>query len=86
MSRHEIKSGSNPALEITVGWDQPLQTYFVIVKDNCIDERDDRIICWAGASPQELYEIDDLQKVLQPYAIMGADLRQKLYADKDEGR
>jgi hypothetical protein len=87
MSRHEI-----PALDKThrviVGWDQPLLTFFAQVIDRRreVEERDDKIVVWRGCKLRELYEVDDLARVVARYAELTPEMRATLYGDKDEGR
>lgn len=92
MSRHETKAGS---LEIAIGWDPPLQTYYGIIYDRSRDPEEEQIVKWVGTHLRELYEIEDLRNAMSdttwPRAFvvsrqfidkMGATL----YGDKDEGR
>lgn len=71
-----------------MGWDHPLLTYFVIVKDKTreIHYEEEAIVFWEGTSPREIYEIEDLEKKVRKYADLTPQLKATLYGDKDEGR
>lgn len=88
MSRYTLTTAPpNRKLEITVGWDHPLQTYFAIVKD--LTKQATIIRLWAGANMRELYEIEDLERAVASYPAarrLIADKLVDLYADKDDGR
>jgi hypothetical protein len=86
MSRHQIPA-RDPNHEVIVGWDRPLQTFFVQVYDKRKKGTDDELIMWCGASrPRELYEVEDVRRVVGQYAELTADMASTLYGDKDEGR
>ena len=70
MSRHYISR--NP-LEIVVGWDPPLQTYFLQITDPTRDEEE--FVLWRGTYPEELPTIESLTAVLTPYAALTEEWR-----------
>lgn len=79
MSRHDLPAQAGHT--ITVGWDQHLESYFVIVKSIATGHT----VTWAGTGYQELYTLDDLVRAVRPYEIP-YDLLGTLYDDRDEGR
>lgn len=87
MSRHEIPA-RDPAHKIIVGWDHPLQTYFMQVIDRKLEAEgyDDKFVSWRGTRVRELYEVDDLRRRLARYAELTPQMGATLYGDKDEGR
>jgi hypothetical protein len=85
MSRHTIPA-KDDGHEVVVGWDQPLLTFFAIVYDKSKRGTDDDIVLWKGTRPREIYEVEDLRRVLGKYAKLGSEMRSTLYGDKDEGR
>lgn len=88
MSRHEIEP-LDPKHRVTVGWDHPMQTFFIQVVDHALDDagdNDDYMILWKGASMRELYEVEDLERIARRYAKFTPEIGAKLYGDKDEGR
>jgi hypothetical protein len=85
MSRYTL-TPINPTHEVVVGWDHPLLTYFLIVKDMTKENEDDSIIRWVGTKYREIYEVDQLQLIASRYAPISADQAALLYGDKDEGR
>ena len=86
MSRFEVP-GQDPAMEVFVGWDHPLQTFFGQVYRRDRRDRDDALIHWVGAArPRELPEIDDLQRAMREHVVLAPEARSRLYNDRDEGR
>lgn len=87
MSRHEL-AARDPAHKIIVGWDHPMQTFFVQVIDRWLENEghDDKFVLWRGCSLRELYEVDDVARVVGRYAELTPEMRSSLYGDKDEGR
>jgi len=87
MSRHEIPA-ANPAHKVIIGWDHPLQTFFVQIIDRELEAagEDDKFVRWRGTHLRELYEVEDLVRTVGKYAVVTAEMRATLYGDKDEGR
>jgi hypothetical protein len=87
MSRHEIP-GFSPANKIIVGWDNPLQTFFVQVIDRKKEDagRDEKFLLWLGCSLREIYEVEQLVRLLSLFAKLTPAMQATLYGDKDEGR
>jgi hypothetical protein len=78
VSRHRIAEKPN---EIVVGWDPPLQTFFLQILDPEKDEEEE-IVLWLGARHGELQKVDDLAAALAPYASLTPELAQQLEAEK----
>ena len=58
----------NPNHEILVGWDPPLNTYFVHVIDTTKEEDDKkRDILWIGTSPGEIHDVVKIANAVRPY-------------------
>jgi len=87
MSRHEL-TAKDPNHRVIVGWDHPLMTFFVQVIDKRLEETDNpkRMIVWKGTHIRELYEVEDVGRIVGRYAELTADMASTLYGDKDEGR
>jgi hypothetical protein len=87
VSRHEIPA-RDPNHKVIVGWDHPLLTYFAQVIDRRKEAagEDEKFALWVGTSLREIYEIDQLERKLRPFACLDAEIRTTLYGDKDEGR
>lgn len=84
MSRHEI-----PAVhKIVVGWDHPLQTFFVQVIDRAREDagEDEKFVLWSGCTFREIYEVDQLARIVSRYGKLTPAMGAVLYGDKDEGR
>ena len=86
MSRHEVPA-LDPLNTVIVGWDHPLRTFFAQVKSKLLEKTnpDDPFLLWIGCSLREIYEIEDLAHALRQYAFLDANIRTKLYGDKDAG-
>jgi hypothetical protein len=85
MSRHELapRDDANRPLDIAIGWDRPLNTYFVQVLDPACDEEAPGFeILWRGASFDEIPSPDDAIALIAPWADIPADLRATLIADR----
>lgn len=81
MSRHYISTAPD---EIVVGWDPPLQTYFLQISGPAKSEEEDELVLWLGASPGELPTVESLAAALAPYAPLPKELAWKLEEDKAE--
>jgi len=84
MSRYRL---SVEPLEIVVGWDPPLQTFFLQILDPAKDEEEE-IIHWAGKRHGELSTVADLDRALGDHAALTSgvalspDLRRRLDEEK----
>ncbi len=87
MSRHEIPA-RKPEHKVIVGWDHPLQTFFVQVIDRRKEAAgdDEKFVAWRGCELRDLYEVEDVARVVGRYAELTTEMRVTLYGDKDEGR
>lgn len=85
MSRHTLV-GKDHNHEVVVGWDRPLESFFVQVYDKSKAGTDGELIVWKGTSYRELPDIDDVRRIAGRYAEITADTASTLYGDKDEGR
>ena len=83
MSRHAVRS-NNPALEIIVGWDPPLNTFFaqVIRTDLTNDTDEDNIVLWIGATSNEIERANSLIGPLAPYGTVPPALVETLDAER----
>jgi hypothetical protein len=78
MSRHCI---ATEPFEIVVGWDPPLQTFFLQILDLTRDEEQE-IVLWLGTRPGELPTVADLEAALASHATLTPELRQTLEEEK----
>jgi len=86
MSRYELIPLARPALEIAVGWDTPLSTFFAQVVD-CDRHEDDpeRYVRWIGCTPGEFRDPLTVIEAVKAYAVIPDDLYSSLYADAHAG-
>lgn len=70
MSRHELQA-RDPNHKVIVGWDHPLLTFFVQVIDRRKEAArdDDKFVLWRGTKPREIYEVDQLERIVMRYEI-----------------
>ncbi len=85
MSRYELEPRDNAdsPLEIAIGWDRPLNTYFVQVLDPTHDEEEPGFeILWRGTSFGEILSVDEAIALIVPWAEIPIDLRTILILDR----
>ena len=83
MSRHAVTS-NNPALDIIVGWDPPLETFFAQVTrtDLSADTGEDQIVLWIGTASNEIEQAESLIGPLAPYGAVPPTLVETLDAER----
>lgn len=72
-------------LEVAVGWDRPLATYFAIVsrKDEPGDEDDGHpVLLWLGTTYGEILDPASIIAAVARFAILPDDLADRLAADR----
>ena len=77
MSRYIVR-GLNPDHLITVGFDPPLQSFFLQVDSYAAPLEED---VWLGTSPQAIPTVAALVEVTRPYAILTAEVQAQLEQD-----
>jgi hypothetical protein len=82
-SRHELEARADlpeafRRATIAIGWDGPLQTFYVIVNE---DEADDPAI-WVGTATREITDADAALRHVAPWAIVPGGLRAELIAEQ----
>ena len=69
MSRYSIPP-QQPGLTVTVGWDNPLGTFFAQVFDPSIEEDADACLLWIGTAPAAIPTVAALQAQLTGWATI----------------
>lgn len=90
MSRHTIRSDEE--VEVVVGWDPPLQTFFALVydvaayKQALVDDpdADHVIILWEGTL--EHRSLDEVEELVRPWVSLTHEHRIVLYEDEKANR
>ena len=73
MSRHDL-TPFDPAHEVVVGWDRPLDTFFAQVIDTTTDEDSDaREVLWIGTDFCEVPDPAAVIAAVAPFAAVPAD-------------
>ena len=87
MSRYETETDT---YRIVVGWDDPLQTFFVQVYAlNNDEDADDDIVMWRGAAPDDkIATFDELNRILmeQILPIIDDDIKADLQRDQKNSK
>jgi hypothetical protein len=92
MSQHFLKP-LNPQHEVLIGWDRPLSSFFLQVRDLDRDEDEDRdleyevdpILVWLGADGFRTQpEVDPVLEEARKWAVIPEFLRERLLRDERE--
>jgi hypothetical protein len=84
MSRHEIQ-GTDPRLTVTVGWDNPMQSFFATVvrnPDPDDSEAEPETVLWLGQTQREILTPEALTLPLAPFAALSAETLAQLRQDR----
>ena len=81
MSRYSIPA-TDPSLTCIVGYDPPLETYFVQVEDPDDPDETTAMHLWLGCAPQAIPTVAQLQAQLGGWAVVPQDVWAHLIADK----
>lgn len=83
MSRRDvpIKSGYDPFVKATIGWDRPLETFFAQVFALNSDGEEVAVV-WKGTYPAELPTPRSAIDILQPYCDIPPRLATALETDR----
>jgi hypothetical protein len=82
MSRHVLPA--EDGLEVVVGWDPPLNTYFAQAWDRRLDEEDPAAeLLWIGCTPREIRDPQQVCDAVSVWAPIPAGLAATLYADAE---
>lgn len=84
MSRHTVplKAGID-ATEAVVGWDRPLQTFYVqVLRKSEGDDGDSEELLWEGAEIGQLKTPDEALRLLEPFCDVPAGLSATLQIDR----
>ncbi len=81
MSRYELQGRADKAwvAHAVIGWDRPLNTFFAQVFSNATGE--DEVAVWEGTTDRELPTPEAAIAVVEPFAIVPADMVEKLRRD-----
>lgn len=71
MSRHELTPRrEHPGIEVALGWDPPLATYFAIVSrtdDAAVEDDHDPVLLWIGTAYGEIDDAAIIVDAVRPY-------------------
>jgi hypothetical protein len=81
MSRYSLPA-QQPGLTVTVGWDNPLCTFFAQVFDPSIEEDADACLLWIGTAPGAIPTVAVLQAQLAGWATIPPDIVDRLTRDQ----
>lgn len=81
MSRYELTARpESGATSAAIGWDRPLQTFFVQVRR--FEDGEETSFLWEGLDYQALSDAADAIRLAEPYCIIPEDLGQRLEIDR----
>lgn len=83
MSRHVIPHPDG--LEVVVGWDPPLNTFFAQVFAGGSDVDDPTELLWVGCSPREIHNVEQVRSAVAPWVPLPEGVARALYADAHGG-
>ena len=81
MSRYRIPA-QDPGLTASVGWDNPLTTFFAQVFDPSIEEDAEACLLWIGTAPEAIPTVAALQAQLVGWATIPDDIVARLRRDQ----
>ena len=76
MSQYSFRAAGH---EIVVGWDNPLETFFVQVWDESSDADDP--VLWVGTTPEAVATVEALAALARPYGEIPDELLMQLRED-----
>ncbi len=82
-SRYRIR-GRGPTIQVIVGWDRPLATYFAQVWDVPVaatHHEEGRLLLWRGTSQEDVPDVSGLADAMAPFVALPPSLAAKLEAD-----
>jgi hypothetical protein len=82
MSQYVIP-GTEPVYVIMVGYDPPLETFFVQVHTYDRPDTEDHLVYWRGTTPHELTTVAALAEAMAPYGVLSAEMHIQLQHDYD---
>ncbi len=87
MSRYSLKpfAQHSDIFEVAVGWDPPLETFFVMVFGVADAGRDPDVRHWRGGQPRQIATVEELQAEVLPYAKLPMELVSRLRGDQRNG-
>lgn len=85
MSRYVIREEER--LEVVVGWDPPLQTFFVQVYiPRGRPSGDDQILVWEGTEPEAITDVERVRELVGEAAEVTDQVLQRLENDRKTSR
>ena len=85
MSRYTMPART-PGLEVVVGWDPPLATFFGQVVDRWAAAEEDQCLLWLGDNVREIPSVEQLETLVGAYGIFTEAQRAVLRQDSTAPR
>lgn len=88
MSRYRIPPKSDPSLEVIIGWDAPLSTFFCNVtrcarEDDPLDVEDENLLL-TGGNLRKHTSVESLQRAIMDFADIPQTVRSEMELDSME--
>jgi len=84
MSRHVVRE--DEAFQVVIGWDPPLQTFFVQVHDQTEPDEEKRTIVFEGTRPGQFEQPWDVKRRVKQWVNLDDTLLITLRHDQVENR
>lgn len=81
MSRYKIEC-KNPAFDVFVGWDRPLETFFGQVLNPEAETDLEMVVLWCGANWNEVPTVAKLAEMMREYADLTEEVAARLNRDQ----
>lgn len=82
MSQYDIPITTPAGVTCTVGWDNPLRTYFAQIKRAVVVGDADPVLFWIGSREGECPDLASLEQTLAPWATIPDAVRLQLATDR----
>lgn len=86
MSRYIIPSKDPLNFHCTVGYDDPLQTFFAHIEKLVVEDDEDETVFVNGQLSGEISSIEELQSSIDTYGEIPPYIREKLLEDKAKSK
>ena len=81
MSRYTIPTDRDD-LEIVVGFDPPLETFFGQVFNLKATDDEEECLFWEGGMPTPITSLEELGRLMRPYATIPQEIQRTLLAEQ----
>jgi hypothetical protein len=84
MSHHIVRDDTE--FKVVVGWDPPLQTFFVQVHDQTVEDEEKKTIVFEGTCPGEYVYPMEVKRRVRDWVALDDQMLMTLYSDRELDR